>query len=98
MDRNSRSFIAAVVLCAVAFATALSAAALLHDRLHGAQGTTHECAATLISSGSVEYSASGPVLLAPEAVPVARTVTITRVHVTARLGCSILEHAPPAQS
>jgi hypothetical protein len=99
-SRQLRALAAAVLFCAVGLAVALSAAPQLHDWLHkSGDRTTHECAATLMSSGSAEQSACEPVLKQPQpapAVPAFRVQPFARV--LAVLGSSLLEHAPPAQS
>jgi hypothetical protein len=92
--------LAALLFCSVAFAVGLSSAPQLHDWLHKVgDRSKHECAATLISSGSVEHSACEPASVAPQAapsVPAFRTQIFPRV--LAYLGFSRLEHAPPALS
>jgi len=101
--RNSarlRVFTAALLLCAVAFAVGLSTAAQLHRSLHKmSDRANHQCAATLISSGSVEHSAGAPSATEPRHGPIAsvfRPQCFSRV--LASLAFSLLEHAPPAQS
>jgi hypothetical protein len=93
-----RAFIAAILFCGVGLTVGLSAAPQLHDRLHKSDGPSHECAATLLSSGSVDHSHCEPVLRAPVAMAAAHFVVTARVRVIARTEFSILEHAPPANS
>jgi hypothetical protein len=91
-----RALIAAVLFCGIALTIGLFAAPQLHDSLHKSDGTTHECAATHLSSGSWEHSSCAPVLSAPQAVPVSPSFVKPGVRVIARAGFSVLEHAPPA--
>jgi hypothetical protein len=90
---------AAVLFGAVALAVALSASPQLHDWLHkSGDRTTHECAATLMSSGSAVHSACEPVLKQPQhapPIPAFRAQPFARV--LAVFGASLLEHAPPVQ-
>jgi hypothetical protein len=93
-----RALIASLLFCSVAFAIGLSAAPQLHDALHKGERATHECAATLLSSGTWEHSALEPVLAAP--IPAPHTVRFIDIALrfAARPRTSILEHAPPALS
>ena len=99
-SRQLRLITAAVLFAAVALAVALSASPQLHELLHNiGDRPTHECAATLMSSGNAEHSACEPVLKQPQPappVPAFRAQPFARV--LAVLGFSLLEHAPPAQS
>ncbi|MDQ6766002.1 MAG: hypothetical protein M3Z22_07885 [Verrucomicrobiota bacterium] len=91
---------AAVLLGAIVFAITLSAAPQVHESLHQASAdTTHQCAATLISAGSIEHSACAPILSSVALVPVfqASAAELVSSAVSAP-GSSLLEHAPPAQS
>ncbi len=96
--RAFRAFVAAVLFCGVALTVGLSAAPQLHEWLHKSDGTTHECAATLMSSGSVDQANCEPVLKAPQAVPASPSFVTPGVRVIARAEFSILEHAPPVNS
>ena len=93
-----RALIASVLFCSVAFAIGLSAAPQLHDALHKSDGTTHQCAATLLSSGSYEHGVPAPVLAAPQPAPQTFCFVDAVMRVAARPRTSILEHAPPALS
>jgi hypothetical protein len=91
---------AALLFAAIAFAVGLSAAPQLHEWLHKVDSrSTHECAATLMSSGSVEHSACEPPPTQRDEKPTGDTSwqQPLRFHL-ALLGVSLLEHAPPAQS
>ncbi len=95
-----RAITAAVLLSALAFAVALSAAPQFHRWLHDiGDRTNHECAATLLSSGSVEHSDCEPASVAPQperSGPAFRSELLPRLFVS--LEFSLLEHAPPALS
>jgi hypothetical protein len=98
-SRQLRATTAAFVFCALALAVALSAAPQLHELLHNiGDRPTHECAATLMSSGSAEHSACEPVLKQPQPAPVPVYRAQPFAPVLAVLGVSLLEHAPPAHS
>jgi hypothetical protein len=90
--------IAALLFCGVVISVGLAAAPQLHDWLHKGSGASHECAATLMSNGSLEHSACDPVLKAPQPARVAPTFVTPGIRVIARAEASILEHAPPANS
>ncbi len=94
-----RALVAAISLCAIAIAILLSAASQWHDWLHkSGDRSTHECAATLMSSGSAEHSACEPVLKQPQHAPAVRAFRAQPfARVLSVLGFSLLEHAPPAQ-
>ncbi len=94
-----RAFIAAALFCAVAVAIGLSAAPQLHNWLHNAgDRPNHECAATLLSSGSVDHSACGSIATEPQRVPsIPAFPSRGFPRVIATLPFSLLEHAPPAQ-
>jgi hypothetical protein len=91
-----RALIASLLFCSVALAVGLSAAPQLHDALHKGELATHECAATLLSSGSWAHSAVEPVLAAPQPAPQIFRFIDAAAWSVARPRPSILEHAPPA--
>ena len=94
-----RAFVAAVVFGGVLMAIGLAAAPQLHHWLHQSDGATHVCAATLLSSGSVEHSACEPVFASPHDLPTARVLFArTLPALIAALDFARLEHAPPALS
>ncbi len=95
-----RRTLAALLFAAVAFAAALSVAPQLHAFLHSlGDRTTHECGATLLSSGNVEHSPSEPPPVARADEPAQSELPPQVVaSLLSRPGCSRLEHAPPAQS
>jgi hypothetical protein len=95
--QRTRVFAAAIVFVAVALAAALSAAPHFHEWLHHAGGqASHECAATLLSSGSVSHSDCEPVRTCPEPAPESRSFRAQPfARVLAALEFTRLEHAPP---
>ena len=96
-----RAIVASGLLSALLLAVGLAVSPQLHARFHSdADSPNHECAVTLIASGSYEHSAAPVVVLAPQpADHVATIATFTSVWVAAPfLGASIFEHAPPALS
>ncbi len=99
MTGKMRACMAAALFAAIAFALGLAAAPQLHDRLHHADKGTHECAATLFSSGSLEHSACDRVTPVPDDAPrVSAILAFACPRFVARPVFSLLEHAPPALS
>ncbi len=95
--RSLHALLAALLIGAIAFAAALSSSPQLHQRLHqlGSQ-TSHECAVTLLASGSVQHSVCEPVLLIPAQSPrPALYPTAPLPTACPALEFSLLEHAPP---
>ena len=93
-----RALIASVLFCSVTLAIGLSAAPQLHDALHLGERTTHECAATLLSSGGWDHSACQSPSAAPDAARETILLVSADLPIVARPETSILEHAPPALS
>ncbi len=95
-----RRTLAALLFAAMTLAAALAVTPQLHAWLHSTgDRTTHQCAATLLSSGSVEHTPAEPI--AVERAPEANAETLPALavaHVLSFFGGSSLEHAPPAQS
>jgi hypothetical protein len=72
----------------------------LHERLHPTAAPLHECAVTLIASGSCHHTVAAPFVIAP-ATPVqsSKILALNAIWVAAPfLGACIFEHAPPARS
>lgn len=95
-----RAIVAASCGVALLFALVLSASPHLHERLHPASDApNHECAITMLTSGSYQHSPNVQVLVAPPA-PRATFVQIVAGFqlVSAHLEFCLLEHAPPAIS
>src|SRR6516225_8558443 len=92
---------AAVVLTgAIVIMLGLSVAPNLHERLHPAGASLHECAVTLIASGSCHHSTGAPLMIVPAtAVQCPKIPTLISSWVGSPfLSAHIFEHAPPANS
>ncbi len=78
----------------------LSVAPNLHERLHSAAAPLHECAVTLIASGSCHHTAAAPLMIAPATtVQFSKIPALNPIWVAAPfLSACIFEHAPPAHS
>jgi hypothetical protein len=89
-----------LLLLAIVLMLGLSVAPNLHERLHPTAASLHECAVTLIASGSCHYSAVAPEVSGPgTAVQCSKTSVLNLFWVPSPfLGASIFEHAPPADS
>ena len=97
---HGRALIAICVSAAFLWALALSASPQLHQRVHkDANRVEHNCAATMIASGSYSHAAHPPLLSGP--VPVihfSKIPALTPQWVESPfLGACIFEHAPPAR-
>ncbi len=99
-SEKSRRVLATILVASFAFAAVLSAAPQLHERLHKiGDRTNHACAATLMSSGSVEHSACEPPFAAPQPAPAVPAFRVPAfAWVLAPLEFTRLEHAPPVLS
>jgi len=99
-SKRFRRSIAALLLGAIALTAGLASSPQWHDWLHEAgDRTNHECAATLLSSGSLEHSDCAPAVVAPEPTPgVSAFRTQIFARVLAYLAFTRLEHAPPVVS
>lgn len=89
-----------VVAAAIVLMLGLSAAPNLHERLHPAAGSLHECAVTLIAFGSCHHGAGAPLQIAPTT-----TLHLSNVAVldlpwveSPFLAARVFEHAPPRNS
>ncbi len=92
---------ASALIGALLLALTLSSAPRLHALLHkDSSALNHDCAVTLIASGSYDHSAAPVIVVAPQpAEHVATVATFISVWVASPfLGASIFEHAPPALS
>lgn len=96
----SRTAIAVGSLAALLFALVLSATPQLHEQFHGTKGAAnHECAVTLLASGSYQHTPTATISLAPPRPPKTFVQAFAGFSlVTAHLEFSLLEHAPPANS
>jgi len=92
---------AAVLLTgAIVIMLGLSVAPNLHERLHPTGAPLHECAVTLIASGSCHHSTGAPLMIVPAtAVQCPKIPALTPHWVESPfLGARIFEHAPPVHS
>jgi len=94
-----RGVIASWVCVAFLSALALSVSPRWHELVHpDAKAAQHECAVTLIGSGSYQQAAPAPLVVAPVPalqfcfIPALRPVWVASPF----LGAHIFEHAPPA--
>ena len=97
---QGRAFIAICVSSAFLWALALSTSPQLHQRVHkDANRAEHNCAATMIASGSYDHAAHPPLVSAPvPAIHFSKIPALTPQWVQSPfLGACIFEHAPPAR-
>jgi hypothetical protein len=97
---HGRAFVAVCVFAAFLWALALSASPQLHQLVHkDANRVEHNCAATMITSGSYDHAVQSPLLDAPAtAVQFSKIAALTSCWVQSPfLGACIFEHAPPAR-
>jgi p-aminobenzoyl-glutamate transporter AbgT len=89
-----------LLAAAIVLMLGLSVAPNLHERLHPASASLHECAVTLIASGSCHHTAAAPLVITPAtAVQFSKIPALNPVWVAAPfLSARIFEHAPPAHS
>jgi p-aminobenzoyl-glutamate transporter AbgT len=84
---------------AIVLMLGLSVAPNLHERLHPTSASLHECAVTLIASGSCHHTAAAPLVIAPATAVPFKIPALNPVWVAAPfLSARIFEHAPPAHS
>ncbi len=94
-----RAIVAAFVSVGFLWTLALSASSQLHQRIHpDANRVEHNCAATMITSGSYDHAAHAALVSAPvQALQFSKIPALTPCWVESPfLGASIFEHAPPA--
>ncbi len=97
---RGRVFVAIVLSAAFLWALALSAFPQLHQRVHkDANRVEHNCAVTMIVSGSYDHAAHVPLVSAPiQVLQFSKIPVLTSCWVQSPfLGASIFEHAPPAR-
>ncbi len=95
-----RAFVALFISTGFLYALALSASPQLHQRVHpGANHIEHNCAATMIASGSYDHASHPPLVSADALVPqFSKIPALTSCWVQSPfLGACIFEHAPPAR-
>src|SRR6267154_6432866 len=83
-----------LLVAAIVLMLGLSVAPNLHERLHPTAASLHECAVTLIVSGSCHHSAAAPLMIAPAiALQFSRILVLNSVWVESPfLGARVLEH------
>jgi hypothetical protein len=97
---HGRAFIAVCVFAAFLWTLALSASPQLHQRVHPDAGRAdHNCAATMIASGSYDHVADLPLVSASvPAIQFSKIPALTPQWVESPfLSARIFEHAPPAR-
>ena len=100
-NNYGRALVATVISVTFLWALALSASSQLHQRVHkDVNRAEHNCAATMIASGSYNHSAHVPLVSAPvPAVQFSKIPALTPQWVESPfLGARIFEHAPPARA
>ena len=102
--RIGQSWFSATIVLVLATAIVLMLGLLvapnLHERLHPTTASSHECAVTLIGSGSCHYNAAASQMIAPTtALHHSKTPALSPQWVESPfLVARIFEHAPPAAS
>src|SRR5204863_9732880 len=97
-NNRGRAIVATFVSGAFLWALALSVSPQLHQRVHADAGRVeHNCAATMIASGSYNHSAHVPLVSAPvPAVQFSKIPALAQQWVESPFrGARIFEHAPP---
>jgi hypothetical protein len=97
---HGRAFVAVCVFAALLWAFALSASPQLHQRLHKDAGRVeHNCAVTMIASGSYDHATHPPLVSPPvQASQSSEIPALTPCWVKSPfLSARIFEHAPPAR-
>jgi hypothetical protein len=95
-----RGFLTVFVSGAFLWALALSSSSELHQRIHpDANRVEHNCAVTMLASGSYDHAANVPLLSALlPAIQFSEIPALTPCWVQSPfLGAHIFEHAPPAR-
>ncbi|MCA1657790.1 MAG: hypothetical protein LC627_00655 [Verrucomicrobiaceae bacterium] len=94
---RSIAIMAAAFFSLFLFTLVLSAVPHLHERVHSSSSAAnHECAVTLLSSGSYQHTVSDMIAIAPPAAAAFAHRAVRFQLVSPRLEFSLLEHAPPA--
>jgi hypothetical protein len=99
LRNHGRACIAVCVSAGFLWTLALSASPQLHQRVHpDGSRIEHNCAATMIASGSYDHASQPPLVSAPlPAHQFSKIPALTPCWVQSPfLGASIFEHAPPA--
>jgi hypothetical protein len=96
----ARALVSALVSVGFFWALVLSASPQLHQRVHkDGSRADHNCAVTMIASGSYDHAVPVPFVSAPvPALQFSKIPALIRCWVQSPfLGACILEHAPPAR-
>jgi hypothetical protein len=97
-NNYGRAVIAAFISVEFLWTLALSASPQLHQRVHpDANRADHNCAATMIASGSYDHAAHAALVSAPvQVLQFSKIPALTPCWVQSPfLGACIFEHAPP---
>jgi len=97
---HGRAFVGVCVFAAFLWALALSASPQLHQRLHkDANRAEHNCAVTMMASGSYDHAANPLLISAADLAPQFSKIPalIPRWVQSPFLGACIFEHAPPTR-
>jgi hypothetical protein len=88
------------LVTAIVLMLGLSVAPNLHEQLHRTSASLHECAVTLITTGSCHHNVAAPLTVAPTAALHPSNIPALGPHWVESpfLAARILEHAPPAYS
>ena len=100
-NNYGRALVATVISVTFLWALALSASSQLHQRVHkDANRVEHNCAVTMIASGSYDHAAHPPLVSAPDfALQFSKILALSSTWVQPLfLGAHIFAHAPPAHS
>jgi len=100
LHNSLRALLTGVVSAAFLWTLALSASPQLHQGVHpDANRADHNCAATMIASGSYDHAAPAALVSAPvQALQFSKISALTPCWVQSPfLGACIFEHAPPAR-
>lgn len=98
-DGRSIAIMAAAFVSLFLFTLVLSALPQLHERIHSSsRAANHECAVTLLMSGTYQHTVSDTIAIAPPPATAFAHVSFRFQLVSPRLEFSLLEHAPPALS
>jgi hypothetical protein len=88
-----------VLATSIVLMLGLSVAPNLHERLHPTAASLHECAVTLIASGSCHYNVAAPLIAPRTALHLSKTPALVVQWVESSfLVARVFEHAPPRYS
>jgi hypothetical protein len=100
-NESSRAFIATFISAAFFWTLLVSASPQLHARIHAdANRVEHNCAVTMIASGSYDHAAHPPLVRVPQpSVQFSKIAALSSTWVQALFfSAHIFAHAPPAGS